>query len=104
MNTVAVTILGSDSSAPIGLLSIALLIITILALVIDRRSFLTAGIVYIAIVIGYLSGDSADFRTWTFILILLGALITAIGTWWVQLRALVMRILPNFPGKSRLPP
>ena len=30
--------------------------------------------------------------------------ITAIGTWWVQLRAGVMRVLPDFPGKSRLPP
>jgi hypothetical protein len=26
------------------------------------------------------------------------------GTWWVQLRARVMAILPDFPGKSRLPP
>ena len=34
----------------------------------------------------------------------IGAFITAIGTWWVQLRAGVMRMLPNFPGKSRLPP
>lgn len=104
VNTVAVTILGSDSSAPIGLLSLALLIITILALVIDRRSFLTAGIAYIAVVIAWIAGDSADFGTWAFILIILGALITAIGTWWVQLRAFIMRILPNFPGKSRLPP
>lgn len=104
VNTVAMTILGTGSNAAIGLLSIALLIITVLALVIDRRSFLTAGIIYIAIVIGYVAGDDADFGTWTFILILLGALITAMGTWWVQLRAFVMRILPNFPGKSRLPP
>ncbi len=104
VNTVAMTILGTESNAAIELLSVALLIITVLALVIDRRSFLTSGIVYIAIVIGYVAGDNADFGTWTFILILLGMLITAIGTWWVQLRAWVMRILPDFPGKSRLPP
>lgn len=104
VNTVAMTILGGEGSASIGLLSLALLIITVLALVIDRRSFLTAGIVYIAIVIGYIAGDNADFGTWTFILIVLGALITAIGTWWVQLRAWVMRVLPDFPGKTSLPP
>lgn len=104
VNTVAMTILGSQGNASIGLLSLVLAIITLLALVIDRRSFLTSGIVYIAIVIVYLVGDSADFGTFAFIPILLGGLITAIGTWWVQLRAFVMRILPNFPGKSRLPP
>ncbi len=104
VNTVAMTLLNTGGSSGIGLLSLALLAITVLALVIDRRSFLTAAIAYIAIVIGWIAGDSADFGTWAFILIALGGLITAIGTWWVQLRAFVMRILPNFPGKSRLPP
>ena len=98
------TLLNTGGNGGIGLLSLALLAITVLALVIDRRSFLTAAIAYIAIVIAWVAGDSADFGTWAFILILLGALITAIGTWWVQLRAAVMRVLPDFPGKSRLPP
>lgn len=100
VNTVAVTLLNGGG---IGLLAVALLVITVLALVIDRRSFLTAGIIYIAIVIGWAMGDG-DGTQWIFVLIALGALITAIGTWWVQLRALVMRALPEFPGKSRLPP
>lgn len=104
VNTVAMTLLNTGGNGGIGLLSLALVAITVLALVIDRRSFLTAAIAYIAIVIAWIAGDSADFGTWAFILILLGALITAIGTWWVQLRAFVMRILPNFPGKSSLPP
>lgn len=104
VNTVALTLLNSGEGGNIGLLSLALIGITVLALVIDRRSFLTAGIAYIALVIAWIAGDSGDFGTWTFILILLGALITAIGTWWVQLRAFVMKVLPNFPGKDRLPP
>ncbi|MBL9046957.1 MAG: hypothetical protein JNK34_06535 [Tabrizicola sp.] len=104
VNTVAMTLLNTGGDAGIGLLTLALLGITVLALVIDRRSFLTAAIAYIAIVIAWIAGDSADFGTWAFILIALGGLITAIGTWWVQLRAFVMRILPNFPGKSSLPP
>jgi hypothetical protein len=83
---------------------VALVVITLLALIIDRRSFLTAAIAYIALVIAWVIGDSGDFGTWTFILIALGGLITAIGTWWVQLRAAVLRALPDFPGKSRLPP
>lgn len=100
VNTVAITLLNGGGT---GLLAIALLLITLLALVIDRRSFLTAAIVYIAIVIGWVMDESSG-TSWIFTLLLLGAFITAIGTWWVQLRAKVMQVLPNFPGKASLPP
>lgn len=100
VNTVAVTLLNGSG---LGLLAVALVLIAVLALVIDRRSFLTAAIAYIALVIGWVMGGQ-DGTQWIFILIVLGALITAIGTWWVQLRAWIMGILPDFPGKSRLPP
>ena len=103
VNTVAVTLLSGGGSGRIGLLAVALLVITLLALVIDRRSFLTAAIAYIALVIAWVMGEG-DGSQWIFILIVLGALITAIGTWWVQLRARVMKLLPEFPGKGRLPP
>jgi len=104
VNTVALTLYNSGGAGGIGLLVVALVIITLLALVIDRRSFLTAAIAYIALVIAWVVGDSGNFGTWAFILIALGGLITAIGTWWVQLRAVVLHALPDFPGKSRLPP
>jgi hypothetical protein len=100
VNTVAVTLMNGGGT---GFLAIALVLITLLALVIDRRSFLTAAIAYIAIVITWVMGDDGG-TSWIFTLLLLGAFITAIGTWWVQLRAKVMDLLPNFPGKSRLPP
>lgn len=100
VNTVAVTLMNGGGS---GFLAIALLLITVLALVIDRRSFLTAAIAYIAVVISWVMGEGEATR-WIFVLLLLGAFITAIGTWWVQLRAWIMRILPDFPGKSSLPP
>lgn len=104
VNTVALTLYNTGGTAGIGLLVVALVIITLLALIIDRRSFLTAAIAYIALVIAWVMGDSGDFGSWTFILIALGGLITAIGTWWVPLRAALMRGLPDFPGKSSLPP
>lgn len=100
VNTVAVTLLNGGG---IGFLAIALVLITLLALVIDRRSFLTAAIAYIAIVIAWVMGEGGG-TSWIFVLLTLGGFITAIGTWWVQLRAKVMELLPNFPGKSRLPP
>ena len=104
VNTVALTLYNTGGTAGIGLLIIALLVITLLALVIDRRSFLTAAIAYIALVISWVAGDGGNFGTWIFTLIALGGIITAIGTWWVPLRATVMGVLPDFPGKSRLPP
>jgi len=100
VNTVAVTLMAGGG---IGKLSVALLVITLLALVIDRRSFLTAGIAYIAIVLAWLVGEGGGL-SFVFVILVLGALITAIGTWWVQLRAFVMTRLPDFPGKGRLPP
>lgn len=100
VNTVAITLLNGGG---VGFLAIALVLITLLALVIDRRSFLTAAIVYIAIVIGWVMGEGGG-TSWIFILLVLGSFITAIGTWWVQLRTRVMDLLPDFPGKSRLPP
>ncbi|MES2913611.1 MAG: hypothetical protein V4753_00715 [Pseudomonadota bacterium] len=100
VNTVAVTLMNGGGT---GFLAIALVLITVLALVIDRRSFLTAAIAYIAIVIAWLMGEG-DGTSWIFVLLVLGGFITAIGTWWVQLRAKVMSVLPDFPGKSRLPP
>lgn len=101
VNTVALTLFNGSG---VGLLSVALVAITVLALVIDRRSFLTAAIAYIAIVIGWLMGEEGGGTNWIFVLMVLGAFITGIGTWWVQLRAKVMALLPNFPGKSSLPP
>ena len=100
VNTVAVTLMNGSG---LGLMALALVAITVLALVIDRRSFLTAAIAYIAIIISWVMGDQGGTQ-WIFVLLLLGSFITAIGTWWVQLRGWVMRVLPDFPGKSRLPP
>ena len=44
------------------------------------------------------------YLDWANLLLRWVHVITAIGTWWVQLRAKVMQLLPDFPGKSRLPP
>jgi hypothetical protein len=106
VNTVALTLFNIGGTAGMASMAVALTIIALLALVIDRRSFLTAGIVYIALVIAWIiqGGGDGDFGQWVTIILILGATITALGTWWVPLRAAVMRTLPAFPGKTRLPP
>ncbi|MCB5408783.1 hypothetical protein H0485_02015 [Pseudogemmobacter sp. CC-YST710] len=102
VNTVALTLYNSGGATAMPLLILALAVITLLALVIDRRSFLSAAIAYIAIVITWMTGEG--FGSWVGTMLILGGLITAIGTWWVQLRGFVMARLPDFPGKDRLPP
>lgn len=86
--------------------ALALVAFALVALVVDRRSILTAGIVYIAALIyGVVAADGrGSARDWAVVLILLGGFFTVLGTWWVPLRTAMMRMLPDFPGKSRLPP
>lgn len=105
VNTVALTLYNLGGTAGILFLAAALAVIAMLALVIDRRSFLTAAIVYIALLLGWALRDPGDATT-SFVAttIVLGAIVTALGTWWVALREGLMRVLPDFPGKSSLPP
>lgn len=106
VNAVAGNIWGQGGGANIVPTILVLAAFALVALVIDRRSFLTAGIVYIAAIIYWaVAGDrGASARDWALILILLGLFFTILGTWWIPLRRRVMRALPDFPGKSRLPP
>ncbi|WP_235841953.1 hypothetical protein [Cereibacter johrii] len=107
VNTVAMTLFNMGGAIGVLATAAALLVVTVLALIIDRRSFLTAGIVYFALVIAWLvqGGQQVDGPAHkAVVLLLLGILITSLGTWWTSLRAQVMNALPAFPGKGRLPP
>jgi hypothetical protein len=98
--------LGIGGVAGYVLATIALLIITCAALIIDRRSFLTAGIIYIGVILTWAISSTDISGTWGVILTLfiMGAFITWLGAWWVQMRGRLMRVLPQFPYKDRLPP
>ncbi len=104
VNTMAMTLYNRGDTAGYILTALLLLAVSLLSLIIDRRSFMTAGIAYlgalIVVALGQERGDGAIVST----LLILGAIITALGTWWVQIRAWLMRRLPDFPLKDRLPP
>lgn len=106
VNTVALTLFNTGGALGYTLTSLALLAISVVALIIDRRSFLTAGILYMAYLIYAAfdgSGNGEEFASIaTFLTI--GVFITVLGTWWAQIRASIMVRLPNFPLKNRLPP
>lgn len=105
VNTIAGRLYAGGSGSLLAT-SAALFAFALVALIVDRRSILTAGIVYIAALLYWAVADDGrgSLRDWAVVLILLGAVFTALGTWWVPLRAAIMRALPDFPGKDRLPP
>lgn len=101
VNTVGMSLY---SSGQYGLTAAALALISLIALIIDRRSFLTAGILYMAYLLYAAFETNGEFGALMTTLLILGVFITALGTWWASIRALIMNALPNFPLKKRLPP
>jgi hypothetical protein len=104
VNTVALTAYNSGDLSGKVLLAATLIAVALLALIIDRRSFLTAGVVYLGILVAWVLRSGGDPAPMAFVLLVLGAILTVMGTFWTQMRGYIMRFLPNFPGKGRLPP
>ncbi|RKF13387.1 hypothetical protein D6850_13865 [Roseovarius spongiae] len=104
VNTVAMTAYNTGGGAGMMLTAAALVAITVLALIIDRRSFLTAGLGYLAFVVAWAMQLGQSDLSWPVLLLVLGGIVTALGTFWIGLRVALMRALPDFPGKDRLPP
>ncbi|MEO1139589.1 MAG: hypothetical protein AAFW87_09040 [Pseudomonadota bacterium] len=104
VNTVMMTVYNVDGALGTLLTALGLVLITIFALIIDRRSFLTAGLGYLAALIFWAMqlGDN-DLSIPTLMLVL-GSIVTGLGTFWTALRVRLMQMLPDFPGKDRLPP
>ena len=104
VNTLAQTALAREGLGQYLAMAAVLLVITVFALIVDRRSFLTAGLGYLIWLIWAIAHRDGDGLDLPAILILIGGAVTALGAWWVPLRAALMGALPDFPGKDRLPP
>jgi hypothetical protein len=104
VNTVALTVLDFGGAAGYLLTAAALAAVALLALGIDRRSVLTPGLVHPGIVLAWALCAGGDAGSIALLLVVLGAIVTGLGTFWTGLRARLLRALPDFPGKSRLPP
>lgn len=104
VNTLGLTAMSLQGAPQVASVALALFAMTLFALIIDRRSFLTAGLGYLVWLIWTLSRRSGEGLEWPVVLILIGGAVTALGAWWIPLRSALMRVLPGFPGKDRLPP
>jgi len=100
VNTVALTLFqNSDAGAKIALVLFVALM-AVFAVIIDRRSFLVSGVGYVvALSISVVEGEGAFL-----VILLLGGGLVLLGAKWESLRGAIMRALPTFPGKTRLPP
>ncbi len=99
VNTVALTLFDAGTIPAQLLLTAFIAVMALFAVVIDRRSFLVAGVGYVvALAITVVEGQAF------FIILMLGAALVLLGAQWEALRRLVMRGLPGFPGRDRLPP
>ncbi len=104
-------LLFEETSYTAILLLSGLVPIAILAIIIDRRSFLLSASLYllaamIKILMAYtdvLGSDTMPMITLSLFL-LIGFFLTSIGSFWENIRYSLLNILPNFPGKDKLPP
>ncbi|MFM2391530.1 MAG: hypothetical protein RLZZ437_3085 [Pseudomonadota bacterium] len=96
VNTVALSLLAEGQS---GLLLAFLALIAVVAVVIDRRSFLIAGVGYSVT----LSATVFDAEGSVYTVLLLGVLLVLMGAFWERIRAVLLRMMPFLPLK-RLPP
>ncbi|MCK0097213.1 hypothetical protein MWU60_16670 [Yoonia sp. F2084L] len=97
VNTMALSLLDQDSNL---ILLAVLLLFAIVAIVIDRRSFLIAAIGYIvALAATVFDGDGAALTV-----LVLGIVLLLLGAFWERIRARVLRLMPGFIPLHRLPP
>lgn len=100
VNTIALSLFQQPDAGAKVLLLFFITVMAVFAVVIDRRSFLVSGVGYVvALSISVVEGEGAFL-----VILLLGAGLVLLGAQWERLRGAIMRTLPNFPGKTRLPP
>lgn len=103
VNTVALSLLSSES----GTSDLAILILmgcfALIAVVIDRRSFLLAAIAY---VVGVITTLYPVFEGGNFgwLILSLGIFLVVLGAFWAGIRAALLRVLPLGRLRAYLPP
>ncbi len=100
VNTMALSLLDQENGGSNLILLAVLFLFAIVAIVIDRRSFLIAAIGYIvALAATVFDGDGAALTV-----LVLGVVLLLLGAFWERIRARVLRLMPGFIPLHRLPP
>ncbi|MEL6640221.1 MAG: hypothetical protein AAFP98_02730 [Pseudomonadota bacterium] len=97
VSTLALSLIEADQFG--GLIAV-LFVFALIAIVIDRRSFLTAAIGYVVALAGTIFGGDGTFTT----ILILGIILLFLGAFWERIRARLLRMMPGFIPLNRLPP
>ncbi|MEL6570483.1 MAG: hypothetical protein AAFQ64_02420 [Pseudomonadota bacterium] len=97
VSTLALSLIAADQFAA---LIAVLVVFALIAIVIDRRSFLTAAIGYVVALAGTIFGGDGTFTT----ILILGIILLFLGAFWERIRARLLRMMPGFVPLHRLPP
>lgn len=103
INTVALSLLENDGPGSDATLFAVMSLFALVAVVIDRRSFLLAAIAYVVGVITTLYPVTEDLN-FGWLILLLGIFLVTLGAFWARIRAALLRILPLGRARDYLPP
>ena len=100
VNTLALSLLDEGTTTANAILLGVLTLFAVVAIIIDRRSFLIAAIGYIVVLAAnILDGDGAALTV-----IGLGLVLLLLGEFWERIRGRLLRLMPRFVPLNRLPP
>ncbi len=99
VNTVALTLITSEAPGARLALVVFLGALALVAIVIDRRSFLIAAVGYVVA----LSAQLEEGMGIATLILLLGIVLVLLGAFWERIRGVLMGMLPFLP-RAKLPP
>jgi hypothetical protein len=100
VNTIALSLLENGTGTAYLLLLAVLLLFAVVAIVIDRRSFLIAAIAYSVTLTGTVFDGNGTAST----ILVLGAFLVVLGAFWTPIRAAILSPLSRVLPLNRLPP
>ena len=100
VNTIALSLIDDPTPGRLGVLAAFLALIALVAIVIDRRSFLVAGAGYTVI----LAGLVAEGTGIALAILTIGAALVLLGALWERIRGVLLRLLGPALPLRRLPP
>lgn len=101
INPVAASLLQAEVNGAYAGLAVFLVFMAALAIIIDRRSFLLSALTYMVTLVFIVVRDETGVF---FVFFWIGAVLVALGAFWEKWRQSLLNVLPDFPGKDRLPP
>lgn len=103
INTVALSILSNEGPGTYSTMTATMAAFAVVAIVIDRRSFLLAAISYVVTVTITLN-PIVDTPVGAYLILGLGLFLVFVGAFWARIRALFLRVLPLGGLRQYLPP